>query len=490
MRVKSLFIVIVLNIFLMLFGSVLLEYLGLSARFADIEDSITMALDMALDTATASEEMFTDDFQARVSSYASGSERNRAYASSLLYRNGRWFSVNSYLLAKFYDSNHRLPNTEAEINSCSNIGIYSDELTYIYEWMYGKMGTDYNNSSLAWANKSKSKRLAYANNLVASNRQPTTRFMDYYLGIGQYHLTVGYLKSKTSNNTYSLDLVQYPTLANMGLKLGSLNQVTSTYTADNFTSSYHEGKTRYGSGDTVYYLTPASLGVTYVPIEVLKPIFLANLETLVRLNKLSSGDMVNMTAADVRDTLMSADNCIGTSVYPNGGSVPVAHSVSSSEDIITDGLVEFDLNSAKVKVDYFYVDFGKTGYTTENAKILTRLIGCISPYEAGLPVTTSQSSLEALTLQKFLSSSYDSGTNVNSAAFVGAYDDVRSKRLIARVTVKIKIHIPYTSPIIQWLNYKDGSRHYDIKQYSPSSGIVRNKDGVWYQYTTYYSQTR
>ena len=87
-------------------------------------------------------------------------------------------------------------------------------------------------------------------------------------------------------------------------------------------------------------------------------------------------------------------------------------------------------------------------------------------------------------------------------------------RIVAKVTVKLKVHILYQSSILQWISYKDwlannsGSDksewHASIKEINPSTGLIKNRvpftgeistladkdDGTWFQTSTYFAVTR
>lgn len=487
MKIKSMFITIVINIFVMLFASILLEYNDLSERFQKLEMTVETSLDSALMTATASEEMFTDKFQASLGSYASDDANASVYAMTLLWRSNSWHQVNSYLLAYYYKDNGCLPEYAHEVTDIANYG-GSNKLGFVYNWLYGGTGSDYNKTSLNWANRNKTKKQAYMS--TGSNRIATSTFKQFYNAIGYRQQTVGYLKSRIpGTNYFTMSLKTYPVLVNMGLKLHPYNEVSSSLTHDNFTSSMHYGKAKDSITDTTYYLTPASLGVTYVPVEVVKPLFIANLDTLARLNKLSGANSEKMSTTEIADTLNSADGCIPTSVYDGFSSTPYSHTASSwGEKIVNDGMVEYDLSSVQVKVDYFVIDFGDMTRRSQNALIVSKIEGCVSGVANN---GTGQDSLRDLTLSRFLSDSYDSGIQVNDSTFVSDYRAIKDTRIVARVSVRLKVHVCYESSLIQRLCHIDGTHHYDVKLWDTANGVAdMSSDGIWYQYTTYFCQGR
>lgn len=500
MKVKSLFITIVLNVFLMLFASVLLEYINLSERFTALENTVQVALDSSIGVATGSEEMFTDEFQRYVSSFASDDSNRVTYSTTLLWRGNKFHQVNSYALSYFYKEHGRLPINANELVHMSYGG--SDQLKFYFEWLYGSAGADYTNEDLQWANRNNELIRAY-NNISPRGDSRNENFYNYYKKVGIHQKTVGYLKERSDESAYKLTLKEYPNLINMGFEwMHEYNSVNSDFTADNFTSTVKMGKSYGNNNNTQYYLTPMSLGVTYVPIEILKPCMLANLETLVRLNRLASGNTFNNAneadKSDFLDTLNSANECVETSVYV-GGNQHREHVHTDGENIITDGQIEYDLSTVQTKVDYFFVDFGDSN-RSRNQVLLSKVHGCISYAEYknysqasvayGVGGANTQSNLRKVTLDHWREQ--DSVLNNPDGAYVDKYKAVKDGRVIARVSVKLKVHVPYQSSIMQWMCERSGNRgHFGIKMYNPSTGRVeRSKDGVWYSYTTYFMQSR
>ena len=517
MRVKSLAIVIVLNIGLTLLISIMIEYVNMTTRIQNAENSVQQCLDAALDISTASEELFTEKAQAELASIASYGNQNYVssgytqdtgkgflygasgasdlvFARTTLYMDGKFRPINAYQLARYYDAHHELP---IHVNQMSALNTEQDQMSKIYQFLFGQTGQEYTSSGLSWANRSVAKRKDYQNSGIGGARAANTEFKTFYDRIGQYQNTVGYLK-KRSGNSFTLELKKYPVLANMGLKLHTYNGTGSSYTDDNFSSSYHVGKAYRGTRKTRYYLTPTSLGVTYVPTSVLKPLFIANLDTLCRLQRLSGGAITRnvITDAEAQAVIASADGCIPLDVYTGGGwgmghaRTQAHHIVSAGEKIINNGDCEFDLNSVQVKVDYFLVDF-LNGNHDSTRVLASKLNGLLNA-----PSGHDEATFRDYTLDRFNSASNDTGTKTNDAAFVNAYNQIRMQRIVARVSVKIRIHMPYKSPVMQWMcqkasQYHGWTGHYDVKMYDFANDTAdMSSNGIWYKYTTYYCQTR
>ncbi len=98
--------------------------------------------------------------------------------------------------------------------------------------------------------------------------------------------------------------------------------------------------------------------------------------------------------------------------------------------------------------------------------------------------------------------------------------NANGNRIVAKVTVRMKVHVLYQSSILQWLSYKDwkangctGEWHASIKEINPSTGQIRGRvsnissylfgkyddwgdqrelssDGTWFQTSTYFAVTR
>ena len=507
MRWKSMLLTIVVNIFLMLMVTLMMEYADLSERFISVEDSVQEAMDMSIAASVKSEEFFTAKYQSEALSYASSSSTlGSLEVTTLVWVDSAksFYRINTYGLAMFYKDYGRLPSTTLEVNTANNYlssGSAIGGAKKVFEFLYGEVATDYNNGNLAWANRNWSRKIEYSSvSGIASGRSPYTitkfnqNFKEYFDSVGKLQMTTGYLKEKNGTNSYKLSLTEYPALANMGFSwMTTYNSTTSNKTSDNLSSSCHVGKTRLGSKKTLYFLTPASLGVTYIPTEVLKPSFVANLDTLVRLNKLG-GTRHDTSALNVESTLLSASECIPTDVHvsnPSGGTTNRTHTSSYGQDIVTDGMVEYDLSTAKVKIDYFYFDFGNLSLRTTAEKVVSKLNGAIQRLGAS-PYTEDQSRQETLT--RFLANEEDSGSyvqNINAGTFSGSYNNTRNGRIVAKATVRIKVHVPYKSSIMQWMCEMTGTNHYDIKLWNPTLNRVDvTSDGIWYQYSTYYCTSR
>ncbi|SEW38976.1 hypothetical protein [[Clostridium] fimetarium] len=461
MKYRNFLTIILLNFMFMCLLSLYMEYATFNRTTQRLMTNFDLAVESAINLSTGSEEFFSDKFNTAISSQATSIDKSKLlYATTKVYRDGNWITGNIYLMSMYYNQNGAFPESQTDYNMYAS-GKTSEN---IFEYLFGKVGTDYSNADLKWANNSSDISI-----IGGSKRQVTnTNFLEFYTKVG-YKITSNIACKQKNENSWTPVNETVPTLTQMGLRLNPYNEVTSQITNDNFTTTAHQG-----TNNSVYYLTPASMGVTYIPIEVLKPTVLSNLEQMIRFSKCGL-DPLTSTSIDINKTYASAEGCIATNVYDdgNGGAsssslghrtTDISPQYTSTTDMLNDGYVEYDMSTLKVKVDYFVVDF----YDTANWKIANDIYGAI-PNQSDL--TTLPSKLKA------------ADTTQDKTAVDG-------NKIVARVTVKCKIHIPYRSSLLQWfinITSDDENEHYDIKLWDEESkSIVTDSDGVWYQYSTYY----
>lgn len=518
---RNIFVIIVLNIFLMLAVSLLLEYNNLAERLTNLENNIYNALQLAVDTTLSSEEFFSSSYQEQMVSNAIGSANlsDSGYTRSSSMKTGaeqglsdkdglgaavllwdysstntpKWFYGNAYYVSSFYDEYGALPRTYSGGGDALGHPSYKDYLTskgfgkqagtrYIYAGLFGNVGSDY--SQHDWANGSSLiYDTQYDIGLGETDRTANDEFKDFATNIG-YKITYKAAVKEKQGTSYSFIEKEIPVLANMGLdfKDSKFDQYNSqdpskvNYMMDNFCMSIHVGKYVHGS-PTVYFLTPYSLGVTYVPKKVVKPIFIANLDSIVRLQKLSGASAETMTNGTyIVDAINSASECDKPDVF-TGVTFAQADHHTNYDNIISDGNVEYILDSDSVlfRIDYFLADFYSASYKNTAAKI-----------EGSL---TSTGLSQADTLNQL-------GPRLRNSDTAKQVDGTR---IVAKVTVRMKVNILYQSSILQWLSYKDwlangatGEWHASIKELNPSTGrVIRDgNDGTWFQCSTYVAIAR
>lgn len=510
----------------MLSVSVTMEYLTLSERLQQLENTISTSVETALDVSMASEELFTEKFGDAVLS--KGGKLNGTdslnVATQLRYYNessNELVTGSAYVMSMYHDEKGKFPATQQEYNNFSS-RVKEDG---VYKWLFGGdqyaniVGSDYYH--LDWYRTNPNTVLAVkADPILSSGMRrvsDNTDFNNFVRNVGCQLTTVMPLKiyDSTTNSFYVAERC-VPTIANMGLDFGSgayqknqyqdssasrnyaLAQSNGTENMvngmhDNFIMSKHVGKKASNSGVTTsrYYLTPFSLGITYVPVEVYKPVLESHIQQACLFNKLKSQpvDYQNNTITSSDNVIKTFDagiGCIETSVYDNSDT-PVEHGGSDSR-VVNDGFIEYDLSTVQCRVDYAPVDF----YNTANKDIVTRVLGS----KASSNPTGTQADANAA-LESTVTELRDSDTQ----KYNYSYDRLTNKgysqgtRIVARISTKVKVHIPYQSPILQWVDHLKGIEfsHHGIKLFDPATDggqMVEDNDGLWFQYTTYRAISR
>lgn len=474
MKIKSIFVILVVNIALMLIVTVFQEYANMGSTFRKLDMTFDLAVDMAVSSSMSSEEFFSDEFNDTILSTTRGNfDENKLLYSKLQYmRGGVWISGNSYVLAMYYAENGGLPTSQYEYDIYENLHGKTED---IYEFLFGGVGSDYYDSELRWANSDD----GGVHVSTINSRVPNSDFKVFYNTVGKQILSTQYVKEKVvlpdGSISWNIKEMTLPVLAQMGLKLSSYNNVSSSVTSDNLTSVTHLGRLKNGSLEySEYYLTPYSLGVTYIPVSVLKTVLRTNLENLIRFQKCKSVVTdSDDTTSDAMTAYSNADGCIYDTKYTGGDTWTSGdlhtHRMDKSAEIYNDGDIEYDLSTLQVKVDYFVVDF----YDNNNWKIVNEVEGA-TPYDASL-LETLPSRLKNTDTSEVVTS--DSG-----------------KRVVAKVDAKVKVHIPYKAFILQWFIERTstrGTEHFDMKGYDEATNsIVSDEDGLWYTYTKYVAISR
>ena len=542
MKWKNVLFTVVLNIFLMLLVTVLIEYNGLSQRMQEACDNIQLAFDTAIESSTATEELFSinnrvDNGNASQTSYSDNGTANTLVWSPSS-SGGSWYNGNNYILSWYYWNKGRFP-TKAEYDTIESSGFWTPYT--IWCWLYGGvpsatsmedewktdihkgLGQSYTNYPSTCRNTQT--KYIYNNLLIGltlgrsnDDRKPSKEFEAFFNSVGK-NINGWYTFKYPDSGTGRFTIVpEYkPTLLKMGFYLDSYKLCTDSIGAtginDDMISTVKLGKKKVGQrySQSIYFYSPYSLGVTYVPVSVLKPMFLYNLDSIVRLG-VASRTGFNPSATSVTDDdFNQSSGCLSTNVYSGIGSAgdPETHKEGgavvpyvSGNGIINDGQVEYDLRTAQVRVDYFNINvYSNNFYTTASdlygALPARNIDGSFKSYTGAYGSITTASGDTVMknigTLIKANETGTSLGNYISKQGIVNTTD--QGKKIDAKCTVRLKLHITYESFILQWMCYKDhaagSNNHYDIKLYNPSTGSINaNSDGVWYEYSKYYAYTR
>lgn len=503
MKIRTFFITLVINIFAMYMVTILYEYINLSERFTSLEQTISTAVETSVDASIGAEELF--------SSTTNSKEMSNTDTNNFLLvvdENGNLYSINIYAYSYYF--NNYILNQSAYYNAWGRLAKLSPssaQLTalsktlpdtpFVFSYLYGQVGSSWtattHSDALKWTGTSPTTRGNYTGALTIlkekygiteggllstsgyalSNygRKPNPEFLAFYNAVGCKVVSTVPVRQK-NGSTFKVVDIEIPVLANMGLDLSQYNKYTSNTTMQNYLSSVKVGKWydsgSGGTGYSTYYLTPYSLGVTYIPTKVLYPTILNSLNTTVALNKVASGNA---------NSLKEHYGCMETTGQ-------YAHKTSGSTDglIINDGLVEYDLSSLNVAVDYVAINFADWKTNATKQEIVKRIEGGVSSVVHSTTSTTSKNWTES-------EKSYQSALAILGSTY-GTVANKTSVRVIARVTAQIKVHIPYQCDLLRYncLNYTGGdkSEHYDIKDFDASTGKYKSDStGLWYEYVTY-----
>ena len=474
MRVRNVGLLVILNIFLVMLFSVLSEYNDYRYSVQTLRSTVDNSVDSAIVSVTRSEEFFSDQFGSlnitsrgrSIYTESDGSRRNLYNTCSIL-RGNEWVSGNLYIMSMYYTNTGSFPNSQFEYNSFATGKTVED----IYTYLFGTSGSDYASAELKWANDSPDLGI-----VDPTIRVPNPEFLEFYNAIGKDIVENSYVKEK-NGTSYKVVQKKYPVLTNMGLKLNEYNQTSSLITSDNFTSVV-----KSGHDEGSYFLTPYSLGVTYIPKDAFKTALLCNLENTIRFNGVRTDPMYG---ADRINNYSNADGCISTEVY-DGGTDASGRSVASPDSavhntastyILNDGDVEYDLSTLNCKIDYFLVDY----YDRNNYRI-------VNATEGALLDASGEADLAQLP---------DKLAETDGLITPTTTPEERKElgqRIVAKVTVKLRVHIPYKSPILQWASHRNSTgaeEHFGVKRWdSNSDSIVAGDDGLWYTYTTFYAISR
>ena len=140
MKLRNIFTIIVLNVFLLGMVSLFQEYTSLRSTLQQLNTTIDLSVDRAISNTMSSEEMFSDKFNTLVSSEASSYKDSSKYlyATLKVMRGGKWVTGNMYIMSMFYQQKGRFPNSQNEYATYSN-GITTET---IYEWLFGDIASD------------------------------------------------------------------------------------------------------------------------------------------------------------------------------------------------------------------------------------------------------------------------------------------------------------------------------------------------------------
>ena len=473
--VRKLLVVIVINMFLMFAITILYEYINLSDRFESLQNIFDTAVESSVDYSINAEEFFSEKTASMSDNVSSDS--NAQLSTVVFTKQGYSYKVNPYAYAMYFNQ-YMLPYDNYTLSSMpSDLASNALKTSTVYSWLYGQVGFNWTTINANWnglpnttlvkynkiASTSTSSVITnysgiYSNGSVnqlkyasagaytSSARVPTADFSSFYNNIGKYIIVQGNVKEQ-AGNTFTITTKEYPVLYNMGLSLG---QDSLSYTMQNWQSV-----PKLGKDNSVYYLTPNSLGVTYVPLKMVYPTLVNTLTSSVVCSKLAEGD-VNPTS-NTPASAQIVKSAFGCSDSSHTG---------ASDNLVNDGDVEYDLGSLNVGVTYYLYNFH--GASTEKHDFMYQLAQTTNWVTGDYSVYAAQNKDNML-------------SHLATA--------VTDSRIVAKVTASIKVYVPYQCDFLKFANrqgYSGATQHFSIRPFNNQTGeMIEGEDGFWYEYSTY-----
>ena len=473
--VRKLLLVIVVNMFLMYAITIVYEYINLSDRFESLTNTFDLAVESAVDYSINAEEFFSE--KTASSSDNVSSDSGAQLSTTVFTKQGYSYKVNPYAYAMYFNKHMLTSDKYVMATMPSALEGNALKTSTVYSWLYGSTGFDWTTLKAAKNGLSSSTIAKYeaiastgtANaitnyNGIAANgsvnqlkytssgaftssaRTPASDFASFYNAIGK-HITVNGNTKQYTTNSFQIVNQSYPVLWNMGLAFG---QDTLGYTMQNWQSV-----PKLGKENSVYYLTPNSLGVTYVPLKMVYPTLVNTITNTVVCNKLAEG---NVNPAS--NTVESA--AIVKSAF---GCSDVSHT-GADDNIVNDGDVEYDLSTLNLGVTYYLYDFGGTSATKHD---FMYQLAQTSDWVTGEYSVYAESNKNNML-------NHLATANTNT-------------RIVAKITASIKVYVPYQCDFLKFANrmgYSGATQHFSIRPFdNQADEMVKGKDGFWYEYSTY-----
>ena len=464
---KHILSILLLNIAVICIYSIFVEFNTVDEKIRSVNSVMSASVDSAVQLTLNSEELFgqrwsddavTSDVEKVVGGVADGDGANLTTpldgkefnGVTVNYYSNGWTKGELYNLSKEFDmSDNTFPSSVG--NSLSS----SDK---VYDWLF----TD------------------------------SSDFKEYYDKIGKTITTKVYKKDGTSDysdSEFHLSQVEIPVLDQMGILDKDINDEDTSisfqdakklgkkllFNPDSHldTEDYDKDTTlpvtddndESGTGvdkseNSAYYLTPTSLGVTYLDPRVLKTLVTAHLQTTIKSQK---GD----SDSTERDSIESCLGLIPLNVFHNGHQYKP--NIDSS-NTFNNGVAEFDLSSLTIDVKYVNID----AYSSSSDKIMSVLEGATVGSDGANGTSSRLKNSDTINDATRDSSSY-------------------KNRIVAQVTVGVDINIPYSTPIMQYFRFLAREDDTDRIGIRPMGSYSKGKDDssvLRCNYTTYVSVGR
>lgn len=429
-KVRYIFITVVISIAGMMMFDMQQDLNRINNALENVQYTVQTAVDAGLDLAMTSEDFFTLE------------RDDEHYVSSMFeddfkvtyWNDGAWDRCNIFAAAAYYQNHKELADSDTMLNECPSEAA-------AFHYMYDPaVDTNFED---------------YYNNVGSSVKTNVWLFQQEPLTDPDNPDAGGSITGGSTQNGKAEEIA-VPLLDRMGtIGLGIRDEIGGYSDASGIITD----TLKKGYDNTYFRQTPYSLGLCYLKPAVVKVLVMSNFQQLMRYEY---GD----DAVDWDE----ATGCIETKVHPSGRTNAVRHPAEDPDNIVNNGKFEIDINDITYDIDYYSMDL----YNQKNYELTSLLYGASTPAMGGRAVDY-WANKEGLRAQ-------DTGTNSNIAG-----DDGTSAKqtIVAKVTAHVPIHIPYTSPILQWAAYLRGETgHFGIKTLD-ADGTASTSDTLTYDYTTW-----
>lgn len=434
-KTRYIFITVVISIAGMMMFDMQQDLNRINNALENVQYTVETAVDAGLDLAMTSEDFFTleRDDEHYVSSMSEDDFR------VTYWNDGAWDKCNIFAAAAYYQNHGELADEDTMLNECPTEAA-------AFHYMY----------------------------------DPTvdTNFEDYYNVVGSSVKTKVWLFQQESitdpdeggsltggaTQAGKAEEITVPLLDRMGTVGLGFREVPGGYVD---ASGIITDTLKRGYDNTYFRQTPYSLGLCYLKPAVVKVLVMSNFQQLMRYEY--GDDIVDWD---------QASGCIETKIHPWGSTNALRHPAEDEENIVNNGKFEIDINDITYDIDYYSMDL----YNRKNYQITSLLYGASTPAMGG-----KADEYWANVVGPNGLSGQDTGTDSN----IAGNDGTSAKQtIVAKVTAHVPIHIPYTSPILQWAAYLRGeSGHFGIKTLEVD-GTASTSDTLTYDYTTWVGITR
>ncbi|MDR0917955.1 MAG: hypothetical protein LBM93_01690 [Oscillospiraceae bacterium] len=474
---------VIIAMFAWIVYSIFEEYEKLDERMLSLHTTISTAIDTAVQNTMMSEEFFTGDTENLLSSTNNHRNYISYYKNGYLIGSGK--NIDVYSLLYTMTDGYSTPLDEFDFK-------YSDLPDSNFESFQGNDFMAETYAAIYGGEFISDTGLMNSGFISDSNRVPTKEFSDFYDSIGKSINKSTYLVHYEDGYFKEIQRYRVPVLTQMGLDLGdtgifplgNINEADNLYRNNDTVAVTHRGKSLDMNDPKYYYLTPYSLGVTYLQPDVMKLLATINLSNTIRLNKVSGG------VKGVNTNFGVAEGCIPLTISDNHNAV--FHEDTPTRAILNDGYIEYDMDSLETKIEYFAVNLYEKDSSGNyvNADLLREIYGAV-PDEIDVFPHNDQ--------KKVIGDYFTNAADGKDYIYVNADEkdlingnktDIQNDagtKIIAKITVNLDVCIPYTSPVMQmYINshMRDTNGHFGLSADIDGDGTVE-EGWLKYTYVTY-----